>query len=61
MDFWFKYFSTLIPTLMITNHLGWTHIPWLLLKIPGCVLVGLWAWAIIIATIVVADDIKKKH
>lgn len=53
--------TCIIVSLLITNSLGWTHIPWLLLQIPAAVIAVIWAWAIIIATIVVADDIKKKH
>ncbi len=60
ISFWFKYFGVTIPTLMITNYLGWTSIPWVLLKISGGVLVGIWVWVLIVAALVVANEIKNK-
>ena len=57
----FNVATWIVILLSITNYLEWTSIPWLILQIPAAIIGVIWAWAIIIATIVVADDIKKKH
>lgn len=60
MEFWIKFFSATIPLLLITNRLGWTHIPPIILNISGAVLVAFWAWIILIATVLIIDKVKDK-
>jgi hypothetical protein len=55
----FGAWTWLIVILLITNYFGWTAIPWMLLKIVACTTVCVWAWAIIVATIIVIMNSKK--
>lgn len=51
--------TCIIVSLLITNSLGWTHIPWLLLQIPAAVIAVIWVWAIIIASIIIIKNYNK--
>lgn len=50
--------TCIIVSLLITNSLGWTHIPWLLLQIPAAVIAVIWVWAIVIASIIIIKNYK---
>ena len=49
----FYIWTGIVITLLITNLLEWTTIPWLLLKIVAFATVCVWVWAIIVATILI--------
>lgn len=53
-----KAIGWIVILLSITNYFGWTSIPWILLQIPAAIIVGLWIWAIILATIIVIKTYK---
>lgn len=52
--------SLLVLVLNILNFIGWTIIPKMVLLIPSIIIGALWAWILLIATIVVVDEIKKR-
>lgn len=54
----FKTINWLVFGLTITNYLGWTNIPWLLLNIPAAIIVVIWIYAIIMASIIVIKQTK---
>ena len=54
----FKAISYLVATLLLTNYFGWTSIPWILLQIPATVIVVIWIYAIIMASIIIIKNYK---
>ena len=51
--------SLLVLVLNILNAIGWTTIPKMVLFYPTVVIGAAWVWILIVATIVVADHMKK--
>ena len=54
-----KAFSWMVIILYITNHCGWTSIPWILLKIPAAIIGVIWVWAILVATVILIVNGKQ--
>jgi hypothetical protein len=50
--------SLIVAILSLTNYFGWTTIPWILIQIPATVIIAIWVWAIIVATIIVINNYK---
>ena len=58
-DFWMKYALVQTVVLSFTNYIGWSSIPWILLKIPGYALCLILAWVLIVSTIIVIKNYKQ--
>ena len=56
----FQAISCLVVTLLLTNYLEWTSIPWILLKIPAAIIGVIWVWAILVATVMVIVNGSNK-
>jgi hypothetical protein len=50
--------SLIVAILSLTNYFGWTTIPWILIQIPATVIIAIWVWAIVVATIIVINNYK---
>ena len=51
--------SLIVAILSLTNYFGWTTIPWILIQIPAAVVIAIWIWAIVVATIIVIKNNTK--
>ena len=51
--------SLIVAILSLTNYFGWTTIPWILIQIPATVVIAIWVWAIVVATIIVIKNYTK--
>lgn len=51
--------SLIVAILSLTNYFGWTAIPWILIQIPATVIIAIWVWAIVVATIIVIKNYTK--
>jgi hypothetical protein len=54
----FNVATWIVIILSMTNYFGWTSIPWILLKVPAAIIVGLWIYAIIMASIIIIKNYK---
>ncbi len=50
--------SLIVAILSLTNYLEWTSIPWILIQIPAAVVIAIWVWAIVIASIIIIKNYK---
>ena len=50
--------SLIVAILSLTNYFGWTTIPWILIQIPATVVIAIWIWAIVIASIIIIKNYK---
>ena len=50
--------SLIVAILSLTNYFGWTTIPWILIQIPAAVVIAIWIWAMVVATIIVIKNYK---
>ena len=50
--------SLIVAILSLTNYFGWTTIPWILIQIPATVVIAIWIWAMVVATIIVIKNYK---
>lgn len=51
--------SLIVAILSLTNYFGWTTIPWILIQIPATVVIAIWIWAIVIASIIIIKNYNK--
>ena len=56
----FNVATWIVILLSITNYLGWTSIPWILLKVPAAIIGAIWVWAILVATVMVIVNGNNK-
>ena len=54
-----KTISLIVAILSLTNYFKWTAIPWILIQIPATVIIAIWIWAIIIASIIIIKNYNK--
>ena len=55
----FNVISSVIVILLLTNYFGWTIIPWILIQIPATIIAAIWAWAIVVGTIIFIKNNTK--
>lgn len=51
--------SLIVAILSLTNYFGWTTIPWILIQIPAAIVIAIWVWAIVIASIIIIKNYNK--
>ena len=56
----FNVATWIVILLSITNYLGWTSRPWILLKVPAAIIGVIWVWAILVATVMVIVNGNNK-
>jgi hypothetical protein len=55
----FNAISSILAILSLTNYFGWTTIPWILIQVPATIVIAIWIWAIVVATIIVIKNNTK--
>jgi hypothetical protein len=55
----FNAISSILTILSLTNYFGWTTIPWILIQVPATIVIAIWIWAIVVATIIVIKNNTK--
>ena len=51
--------SLIVAILSLINYFGWTTIPWILIQIPAAVVIAIWVWAIVVASIIIIKNYNK--
>ena len=51
--------SLIVAILSLTNYFGWTTVPWILIQIPAAIVIVIWIWAMVVATIIVIKNYTK--